>query len=163
MSESSLYLLNKKSTAFLDEYWNGWGSSPVMWDYLGAKYIPEKPIYSLDPSYIQKVCYLHQASFVPKEEKICLMMTFDKAYIALADLAEASEACLKVGDDINGALVGRVNHWPEIGKSLAKINEMNFGRYNRFARGVVLDARSEIWVHPQKDWLTEAWSIFSEI
>jgi hypothetical protein len=153
MSTSDLYLLNKKGTTHLLEMRNGWGSGPVIWDYLRSKYITEP-----DPSY-KKTWKLAGDPRVAIHEKIALMITFDKAYVPKDKLAEAAEACRQIYAEMNSHQ--QVNHWLSIADGLQFAAERKLSRH---CRGVVLQCTSvsDCWSYPSKDWLENAWSIFAD-
>lgn len=161
MSTSDFYILNQKSTTHIGSFHNGWGSGPVIWDYLGGKYIAEKPAYSMDGAYLNKVWALAGDGRLSDSEKIALMMTFDRAYIPLDRIKEATDACLEVGNSItvHPDFQHRVSHWTNFSFFL---NELSGKRFSRHARGVVLSCTSvsDCWEWPSEDWLTKAWSIF---
>lgn len=159
MSSSDLYILNGKSTKHLAEFRNGWGSGPRAWGHLAAKYIPEKPVFSLSESHMKKVWALATHHHVRHHEKVVLMMTFDKAYVPLAHLENAADCCIRFAKECeNGS---SENHWHEIGESLKLASTM---KMNRHARGVALSCTSvnDCWGWPSKEWLEEAWSIYAE-
>lgn len=157
MSTSDLYILNGKSTSHLAEFRNGWGSAPVIWDHLGEKYVPERPTYSFDGGHLRKVWALAGDDRLASHEKICLMITFDKAYIPLANLTEAADACARMGAETSH--MPGVNHWIGIGDELRKAAKQHFSRH---ARGIVLSPTSvsDCWGFPSNDWLKNAWPIF---
>lgn len=161
MSTSDLYILNRKSTQHIAEFRNGWGSAPLVWDYLGDKYIDENPIYSMSESYLKKVWALHKDSRLEEWERIPLLMTFDKAYVPLDKVIEASVACLRFNTEVGPLpkFKDRVNHWASIGNALAFVPHK---KLSRFARGVVLSPMSvsDSWGQPTKNWLDEAYSIY---
>lgn len=159
MSTSDIYILNKRSTRHVAEFRNGWGSAPVAWDFLGAKYLGfAKPII-LDRARLQQVWDLHRGALLSAQEKIVLLMTFDGAYIPLSRLQEAGEACDAFGAESDDGI--HANNWAEIGRSLIRLSNSKF---SRFARGAALSCTSvsDPWVDATANQLSKAWPIFRE-
>lgn len=159
MSSSDLYVLNKRSTTWLAGFRNGWGSGPVAWDWIGERYIAEKPIYSGDRRYLEKVWALHSDKRLSADERIVLLMTFDRAYVPLDKCKEAGDSCVTFWErSHNGE---RVNNWGDIGQFLLSVAGKKF---NRFARGVCLSCTSvsDVWCEASQDQINGAWSIFDE-
>lgn len=156
MSTSDIYLLNKVSTTHFAEFQNGWGSAPVCWDYLGTKYIEEEPTYSMDMAYMKKVWALASDKGVPIEDRVCLMMTFDNAYVPVKALKDAAEACHLFAEKIKPDVV---NHWRAFGDSLLEVGEL---RLSRHVRGVALSCTSvnDVWQNRGKNDFDNVWSIF---
>lgn len=164
MSTSHLYILNKKSTTHFAEFINGWGSAPVVWDYLGGKYISDKPSYGMEMSYLKKVWALHKDDRLEVWERIPLFMTFDKAYVPLSRLIDASNACLRFNSEVgvHPDFQNRVNHWGSIGTALSVAAASK--PFSPYARGVALSPTSvnDMWGDAPKDWLDDAWSIYDK-
>lgn len=157
MSTSDLYVLNGKSTTHLAEFRNGWGSAPIAWDHLAAKYIDEVPAYSMSESHLRKVWELASDERLEPYERCVLMMTFDRSYVPVANLTDAADACEQFGKACEN---GRSeNHWQAIGAALREAASRKLGRH---ARGVCLSCTSvsDHWINPSDDWLTKAWPIF---
>lgn len=170
MSTSDLFILNQKSTTWVREFQNGWGSGPCIWDHLAARYFPNLNFTNYDRAdYIgferknRMVWDLaEKSSPITSEERVALMMTFDKAYVPIAHLKLAGEACKEAFKQIRafGHWKG-VNHWNAFGDTLI---ELAGRKHHRAARGVVLNCTSvaEMWLTPSEDYLTNAWPIFKE-
>jgi hypothetical protein len=141
-----------------DEFRNGWGSAPVVWDYLSEKYIPEKPVYSLDKAHMDKVWKLASDDRLEGDEKLVLLMTFDFSYVPRDKLTEAADACKQFA--VRTSHVPGVNHWAAIGESLRKLADTKISRH---ARGACLSCTSvnDEWSN-NKEWPLKAWSIFAE-
>lgn len=156
MSTTDLYILNGQSTTHLAEFRNGHGSAPICWDYLGKKYIDEKPIYSLSENYLKKVWALDQLGKLTDQERIVMRLTFDRCYIPLDYLNETADACSAFGHECEDD--ARVNHWPAIGVALKDAANMKF---NRHARGIVMSCTSvcDPWIQPSSEYLSNAWPI----
>lgn len=161
MSTSDLYILNKKSTTHFREFRNGWGSAPLAWDFIGEKYIPEKPVYSMDSEYLRRVWALAGDTRLEACERIVMMMTFDRAFVPRDRLKEAGEACQDFGrmSSRSAGYHDRVNHWHDIGSALI---EMSNAKLTRHARGAALSCTSvsDMWGWPEDDQLSRAWPIF---
>lgn len=156
MSTSDLYILNKRSTTHFAEFRNGWGSAPIAWDYLGKKYIPEKPKYSfMDGDHIEKVWALYKDQRLDHHERVVLMMTFDQAYVPLDKLEDAGDCCERFGRECEDG--AHVNHWSAIGNLLKAAASL---RFNRFARGIALSPTSVSDMWCGDEWVDSAWSIY---
>ncbi len=159
MSTTDLYILNAKSTRHIAEFRNGWGSSPLAWDYLGGKYINEKPVYSLSPLYLKKVWALADDARLEECEKVALMMTFDRAFIPMAYLGHAGNCCIKFGEMCDNP--ERTNHWSAIGAAMIAEAAK---KHTRHARGVAMSGTSvsDMWGWASADQLARAWPIYGE-
>jgi hypothetical protein len=114
MSESTLYEVFLTKVNYIEEFKNGHGTGPVIWDYLAKTYLnlpdglgfggDDKPLWALarDPR-------------VPLEQRIVHTMTFDHAIITPGTIREAALACIAVASLLPE---DRVNHWGEIGTVL---------------------------------------------
>lgn len=114
MSESTLYEVFLTKVSMIEEFKNGYGTGPAIWDYLAKTYLgrpdglgyggDDKPLWALarDPR-------------VPLEQRIVHTMTFDHAIITPDTIREAALACIMVAPLI---CENRVNHWAEIGTVL---------------------------------------------
>jgi hypothetical protein len=161
MSTSDLYILNQKSTTHLVEFRNGWGSAPRCWDYLASKYLSSLGRYSMYSDVMnKKVWALSSDTTVAEEDRIALMMTLDGAYVPVANLRKAGEACVKFGAACENGQT--VNHWPAIGEELLRVADE---KHNRHARGVCLSCTSvgDPWLGADPNTLKKAWPIFKSV
>tara|TARA_R110000737_G_scaffold342487_1_gene367363 strand:+ start:421 stop:906 length:486 start_codon:yes stop_codon:yes gene_type:complete len=158
MSTSDLYILNGKSTTHFAEFRNGHGSAPICWDFIGTKYIDEKPIYSMDHGYLKKVWALASTDKLTHPEATAMLMTFDRAYVPMDCLEEAADGCIRFGEMCEDGR--RENHWPEIGEKLREAASM---KHNRHARGIALSCTSvsDAWSWPSDEQLSCAWPTHS--
>ncbi len=167
MSTSDIYILNGKSTTWVAEFRNGWGSGPCMWDHLANKYFPDVNFTDYDRiDYVgwdrknRMVWDLAGEDRVSGPERVALMLTFDKSFVPTSHLKEAGEACIKAYDMIvaHGFWEG-VNHWRAIGDALIDLSKKPL---HRNARGVVLNCTSinDVWLTPSREYLENAWPIF---
>jgi hypothetical protein len=160
MSSSDLYVLNQKSVTHIAEFRNGWGSAPVVWEYLGEKYVPEKPIYAMgDDGYMRKVWALSRDERLLECERVALVMTFDWAYVPFANLTYMADKCEEFFALSNDNR--RENHWASIGASL----RLEAGKkHHRHARGICISCTSvnDIWQHTSETGrgFPDAWPIF---
>lgn len=161
MSYSTLYLLNHNPITPISEYGNGWGSAGLVWDYLGKKYIPETPVYSMDRDYLKKVWALHYNDRLEEYERITLRFTFDKAMVPKDMIPVADEHFTAFGVASNREMPGRVNHWESFGNTFMDVHKRKF-KMSRYARGIVLSAISvyDPWEDYGQEWFDNAWNIF---
>jgi hypothetical protein len=169
MSTSDLYILNGKSTRWVAEFRNGWGSGPCIWDHLASKYLPNVNFTDFDrKDYVgwERKCQmtwdLAGEERVTAEERIALMMTFDLSYAPIDHLKAIGNACIKAHAMIedHGFWSG-VNHWRAIGEALIEVAE---NTHHRHSRGVVLNCTSvnDVWMQPSPNYLEKAWPIYEE-
>lgn len=163
MSTSDLYLLFGKSVRHWSEHRNGWGSAPVVWDYLGDKYIPEKPTYSLNQDHLRKVWALSKGDGLSDAEMAALMFTFDDAYVPRANLNEVADwfdiFAAEVIADSNYA--NRANHWAAFAEEFREI-AATVKDYR--LRGVCISCTSvnDIWGNDDGSRVARAWPICEE-
>lgn len=157
MSTSDLYLLFGKSVRHWSEHRNGWGSAPVIWDYLGEKYIPEKPIYSLAADHMCKVTALSEDSRLLNCERAALNFTCDRAYVPKSHLADAAELFDEIYELNYDA--ARANHWKRFAAEMRKVAATV---KDRRLRGVCIACTSvcDEWQYLKPDGIASAWSIF---
>lgn len=160
MSTTDLYVLNQKSVRHAAEFQNGWGSAPLVWDYLGEKYITERPVYSLDQQHLKRVWRLADDTRLTTGERTALMLTFDYGYVPRDKLKLAGEACQQFHADTSARpeLANRVNHWAAIGAALI---DLAGGKLSRHAKGAALSCTSvcDIWLSADKTTFAKAWPI----
>lgn len=160
MSTSDLYLLFGKSVRHWSEHHNGFGSAPVVWDYLGAKYVSDKPIYTGSEKHLRKVWNLRREDGLSRAELAALFFTFDNAFAPKADLIQIAdwfdEFNLLIVADLDFA--GRANHWGEFAVEFRKIHA---SVKDHRLRGVCITCTSvnDVWAYT-KDF-TKAWPITS--
>lgn len=161
MSTSDLYILNQKSVTHYAEFPNGWGSGPVVWEFIGNKYIENKPQYwEMNLSVLKEIWALAGSDKLEEDERIAMMLTFDKAFVPASHFKQAGHACIKFYD--RSRTDERVNHWAAIGDALIGLSEQKLSRY---ARGACLSCTSvnDIWCGANAEHLASAWPIFDEV
>jgi hypothetical protein len=161
MTSTRVYALNGKSTNALRAFSNGWGSAPVLWDYLSEKYLGLKAM-PFGENERQKLWDLARDKRLTGEERACHMLTFDRAYVPLQHLERVSDACYSVYADMPAKYKGdRVNHWYGLGALFSQLAQMKF---HHRCRGVCIAPTSveDHWRNPDPDWARRAWSIFKE-
>lgn len=99
---------------------------------------------------------------VTAEERLVLMMTFERSFIPKQHLKLAGDAC-KTADRLikdHGFWKG-VNHWRAIGDALLSLSDQ---KLHHKARGVVLNCSSvaNFWRNPDADYLARTWPILTE-
>ncbi|RYD62149.1 MAG: hypothetical protein EOP83_15330 [Verrucomicrobiaceae bacterium] len=112
MSESTLYEVFRTKVYMIDEYKNGRGSGPILWDYLAETYLGGRIGFGegYDPLWA-----LGRDRRVPMEERLCLVMTFDNAVIEPDRIRELALACCAVAPRLNPLYE---NHWGAFGATL---------------------------------------------
>jgi hypothetical protein len=170
MSTSDLYVINRRSTRWVQEFSNGWGSGPCIWDHLASKYLSEfnftdyerSDYIGRDRKYPMIWKLGNNSSPITTEEKIALRMTFDKAFVPKAHLKIAGEACVAAHGMIEAhGFWDGVNHWRAIGEALIELSKRKF---HWQARGIALSCTSvgDPWQFANNDDLDDAWAIMKE-
>lgn len=160
MSTSDLYLLFGKSVRHWSEHRNGWGSAPVIWDYLSDKYIPEKPSYGLSESHLKKVWALRASDGLLQCELAALYFTFDDAYVPVSQLNAVADYFDEIAALTESAPVtaGRVNHWRAFASEFRKISS---AVKDRRLRGVCISCTSvsDPWPYKKPTDFGNCWPI----
>ena len=164
MSTSDLYILNGKSVTHWAEFRNGWGSAPVVWDYLAEKYLTGNFTDYMRRDYIgfERKCRLVWAlngdDRLTEDERFALLLTFDRAFVPRDRLRGAADLCADFARRTSH--IEGVNHWAAIGKSLEAMSTARLGRH---ARGACLSCTSvnDEWLN-NKEWPKDAWPIFAD-
>lgn len=99
MSYTSLYGVPLQGCLrTVSEYRNGWGSAPVIWDFIWDKYLrtreTEKNYESaMHPNgNLQKICDMANEGKLLEYERICVHLTYDRCIIRKEDFAKVSDA-----------------------------------------------------------------------
>lgn len=157
MSATVLYVLNTRSVGFIEEFEGSWGTGPRAWDFLSNKYFGhgmwegcrKRPAG-------QVITELESHPGLEGDEKLVLFFMCRYAYIPLAHLKVAAEACETFGARIPSD--DNTNHWSDIGRALREMSETRFSRHARGACLTVTDIEDE-W-RWNKGAVEKAWSIF---
>lgn len=155
MSTTDLYIVNRSSTTHLAEFKNGYGSGPVAWDWLGARYLGVTGRMA-DDEYT-RLWALARDPTVKTEHRCVLMMTFDYAYVPFEHLSIMGQACKEFYQEIFNPKLE--NHWDGIGDALI---DLSTKRKSHYARGVAMSCTSvnNMWASYNHPDLSRAWSIF---
>lgn len=94
---------------------NGWGSAPVIWQYMGHRYFGAGFSW-LGEKNCAQICPLANQRDKPEHLRAVLAMTFDHVYIAAKDYAQAASDIRKFLADLGGQEM--INHWPLFAKLL---------------------------------------------
>lgn len=76
MSYSTLWKIHKTKVISHQEFRNGWGSAPALWDYLAETHLGEKPSM-FNQQQMRRVWDLFDNPTVPIHRRIALGFTFD--------------------------------------------------------------------------------------
>jgi hypothetical protein len=101
----------------LDEYGNSWGSAPIIWELMAARYLSVTRSYDHpNKGYMQlgdTLWNLWKDPRVKTEHKAVFMLTFDRAYVAKKDYPRMADA-IKVFLEDFSIPSDNVNHWPAL-------------------------------------------------
>lgn len=101
----------------LEELSNSYGSAPPVWQALSNKYLGTRESYSYpEKGWMQRLDELWplwKRLDIPKEYRLVLMLTFDRAYVAKKDYARMFTAIDRFLTDFPPE-PGTVNHWRKI-------------------------------------------------
>jgi hypothetical protein len=160
MSTTDLYVLNKASVRHLAEFRNGWGSAPIVWDFLAEKYLGGR-VNPFSGDGYRPVWDLASDDRLTAAEKVVLMMTFDRMFVPIDHLDAAADACGEFYTQSAAWSNNMVNHWGAIGEALRSAKSL---RRSRHARGVCMSCTSvsDPWIDAQADTFGKAWSIFKD-
>lgn len=116
MSHTTTYKLFRTKVTEIGEHRNGWGSGPLVWDYLEEKYLP-KLEYSrmiLGGDKMREVWGLASDDRLAKHEKVALVATFDWSYCPTHRLTYAAEMLKRFYEESSSVMPDRANHWSSI-------------------------------------------------
>lgn len=101
----------------LFELRNSWGSAPVVWEAMAARYLGVTKSYGYpDLGWMQlqgKLWDLWKRTDIPVEHRMVFMLTFDRAFVAQKDYARMVAAIRRFLADFPPK-PGAVNHWSQI-------------------------------------------------
>lgn len=160
MSTSDLYLLFGKSVRHWSEHRNGWGSAPIVWDYLGEKYIDAAPSASWRYSY-KPVWELYSHGVLLDSERAALSFTFDDAYVPVAHFPQAADLFEQFNAQIStcASMANRANHWQAFADELRKAAT---AVKDKRCRGMCISCTSvnDVWSYRRPKDFGGEWSIF---
>jgi len=158
MSYTSLYAVYKTKAVNVEEFHNGSGSGPAIWDYISIKHDGNKmPMFGKNLDYFWD---LWKDSKYDRDEKAVFMSTFDNALIEIDHLEEFSKACLKIHDNIIKHTEWQWNHFSDIGETALFLHRNHDHRCIGLGIGCtsVCDPW-ECWKPKEK----ECWGVYAEI
>jgi hypothetical protein len=140
MSYSTLYKVYKTKVTTLKEYRNGWGTAPVIWDYLEAKYLESKTSIWTDA---QPLWGLWKDQRVPKSLRMIHLFCMDGAIIRIENITEAAALILEGAKILKAEYPERVNHWADIANDLFSLQ----GLKDKRLQGIGLNGTSvhDVW------------------
>lgn len=140
MSYSTLYKVYKTKVRTLKEYRNGWGTAPVIWNYLEAKYLKSKSSIWTDAQPLWGLC---KDQRVPKSLRMIHLFCMDGAIIKIENIAEAAALILEGSKILKAEYPDRVNHWGDIANDLLSLQ----GLKDKRLQGIGINATSvyDVW------------------
>lgn len=145
MSYSTLYAIYKTKAAEVSEYRNGWGSGPIIWDYLSKEFLG-LPGWSFSND--SGLWGLAIDPKVPLGLRACLAITLDYAMVLAKDAKIMAEAIRQGGFVMDKFAPDRVNHFPRIA------HDMSETKLDKRAIGFGLNCTSvsDTWGQKKKYW-----------
>ena len=114
MSYTTTYRLFKTKVTPIREHRNSWGSAPVVWDYMEAKYLPPQEFSRSITRGMQEVWDLYKDPRTLPCERFALLATFDWAYCSVDKLAKGATLLEEFAVLSEAWAPDRVNHWRAI-------------------------------------------------
>jgi hypothetical protein len=114
MSYTTTYGLFRTKVSAIREHRNSWGSAPVVWDYLEAKYLEVKEYSRAIRGDMQEVWNLHKDTRLLACERFALLTTFDWAYCSVDKLTMGADLLDEFAVLSEAWAPDRVNHWKAI-------------------------------------------------
>lgn|SRR5574343_884629 len=116
MSYTSTYKLFRTKVSIISEHNNGYGSAPLVWNYLEQKYLPplQYSRMSMSDGVMKDVWNLVKDSRLKIHERFALYATFDWYYCETEYLGTASDYLDQFFNETVEAMPGKVNHWSDI-------------------------------------------------
>lgn len=134
MNTSTLYAVYKTKVTPINEYRNGYGTAPSLWDYLCQKYLFEK-FNMFDRALCDRVWALWKSDKPHDSEKFTLMLTFDCGIIAPENLPLLIEGCEMADREIKSRFPTHANHWGAIAIDLKEQVDKKDSRLIGFGLG----------------------------
>lgn len=112
MSYTTTYRLFKTKVVEISEHNNGYGSAPIVWQYLEHHYLPATPYSRMVTGKMKKIWDLHSDCRLRKSEWLALNLTYDWAYCPTTSLIAAADLLDEFA--ILSELANQANHWHAI-------------------------------------------------
>jgi len=119
MSSTSVYAIYKTKASHIDEYHNGHGSGPAIWDYISMKLTGQE--FQMFGDDLDSFWKSWKDKRLSRNEKAVLLSTYDNAVIEIKYMEEFSKACIEVHNLINNGSKWTWNHFSDIGKTANKL------------------------------------------
>lgn len=159
MSTSDLYLLYGKKVRHWSEHRNGWGSAPVVWDYLANKYLT--PTVSGSFGREKEVWKLGRSDGLSDAELAALFFTFDWAYAPKNSLGQIADWFNEFSALVASTQYAGVNHWDAFAEELRNVDRSKKD-YRLFGVCVACTSVSDMWAYATPDNFASAWPISKE-
>jgi len=156
MSYTSVYEVFKTKANCLTELHNGHGSGPAIWDYVSLKCNGVKlPMFGKLDAFWR----LWKDQRLDKDEKACLLSTYDYAVVEKKYLFEFAKACHRIHDKIISETEWTWNHFSNIGDTATKLYDKHDHR--SFGLGIGCTSVSDPWEF--KFNYKECWGVYELI
>lgn len=153
MSTSDLYRVYRTKTTHLAEFRNGWGTAPLLWEYLSERFIGAEYRWCFDAGKDRRLWDLATDERVPRSLRLAHAFTFDRGICPLTRVGELADACDEVGATC--AKEQHVNHWAAVAKVLREAR----AKPRQLGWALSCTSVNDVWM----EWKGEPkpWDIFS--
>jgi hypothetical protein len=121
MSTSDLYKVYKTKAKHVAEYRNGWGTGPVLWDYLCVNHLGLPDMDWLINSSHHPMWALKVDKGIHRNMRLVHAMCHDHVIISKELMPAVADACDYVYKYTHELFPNKANHWAEIAEDLRKI------------------------------------------
>lgn len=154
MSYSTIYRIFRTTATSYADFRNGWGTAPLLWDYLAKTFIGSRFTF-FDYSRDNLLWDLAKDSRVARDLRLAHAWTFDRALCPLGRAIEMANACDVVA--VQCAKEDHVNHWAALAVALREAK----AKPRQIGWGLNGTSVSDVW----QEWAgrndrQEPWSIF---
>lgn len=156
MSTSDLYRVYRTKATHFAEFHNGWGSAPVVWSYLGVKFLGRER-HDYMRSNDTELWELARDPRVPVSLRLVHAFCCDQTICPNERLGDLADACEYVAEATFAP--GRANHWQSIGQSLREHKP----RARQLGVGLCCTSVCDPWSGWKPELTQEPWDIFEYV
>lgn len=139
MSTSDLYRVYRTKAVHMTEFRNGWGTAPLLWDYLAKQFIGPDFQWVCQREGDRRLWDLYRDGRVPRSLRLVHAFTMDHIICPPDQVAEFADACDEVGRVC--ARDSHVNHWAAIATTMRQAK----AKPRQLGYGLACTSVSDIW------------------